>query len=222
MLKIIKKSKNPKFLIITPLKYGDIISKKTYEIQSYTENEYDWISYESNNNIPKNTQLALNEYNKHIDYIIKVDNDIDGEPGWLDKLYNTLKNSDNSIAYSYCSFDFVDIFNNKIIQFKGIEFNSELLLQRNYISSVSMIKTHILNEIGGFFCDNKYVRLLDYCLWLKMLFAGYSGILCKDAHFVALMNNNSISARSNEDYIEKMNLIRKDIIIPKIHKIKSA
>lgn len=127
-----------------------------------------------NNNIPTNTQLGLLEYEKQFTpakYVIKVDNDIDAKPNFLDSLYHTLDTSENNIAYSYCSFSFVN--ESQRIFFKAIDFNRDKLLKSNYISSVSMIKVNLLKKIGGFVCDEKYVRLLDYALWLTFLRNNY-------------------------------------------------
>lgn len=215
MFTLIHKSKNPKFLVITPLRENDTISENTLKIINDTKTEFDWISFSGNNNIPTNTQLGwehyINEYGD-IDYIIKVDNDITANPNFLDSLYETLKNSPNNVAYSYCSFSFI---NEKTkIYFRADDFNIEKLLRSNYISSVSMIKTKPLKKIGGFVRDNKYVRLLDYALWLKFLSNDYIGIADKNTYFEAELNRNSISARSQEDYINKMKLVYNDFVLP--------
>ena len=71
------KSKNPKFLIVTPLKVGDKLSSNTIKTVSNNNIQFDWISYEGDNNIPLNTVLGIAEYeknNKPLPYIIKIDN----------------------------------------------------------------------------------------------------------------------------------------------------
>ena len=62
MLKIIKKTKKPKFLVITPLRPGDMISRKTLTTVKANNTQFDWVVYEGVDNIPTNTQNALNIY----------------------------------------------------------------------------------------------------------------------------------------------------------------
>lgn len=214
-MKIIKKAKNPKFLVITPLRISDSISHSTLNLLNTTKTEFDWISFSGNNNIPKNTQLGLDEYERtigNVEYIIKVDNDITAEDNFLDSLYETLRNSDDKIAYSYCKFSFIG--KSRRFEFNNIEFDELKLLNSNFISSVSMIKRDKLKEIGDFIYDEKYVRLLDYALWLKFLANGYIGIPDYNTRFTADLNENSVSASSAKDYAIKMQRIREDFVLP--------
>lgn len=220
MYKIIKKSKNPKYLIITPLKIGDKISKETKETVKKNNIQFDWVSYEGDNNIPTNANLALEEYEKEnriIDYIIKLDNDIKMSNRMLDKMFNTIKNSPQSIAYVYSSFQYI-LPNGQSINFNK-EFDIEALLSQNYISSNSMIKRNVLRFVGGFVTDEKYVRLLDWALWLRFLYYGYLGKKVKDVNFTTPLNENNVSARGVEDYNLKISRIREDFVEPIINKM---
>lgn len=157
MIEVVHKSDNPEFLVVTPLRMGDTISKNTLKLINDTKSSFDWVSYSGNNNIPTNTSLGLSEYKKKFGqpkYIIKVDNDITANSNFLDSLYTTLKSSNDDVAYSYCSFSFVN--GTQKISFKAIDFDSDRLLKGNYISSVSMIKTDLLDKVGRI------------CLWWKI------------------------------------------------------
>lgn len=216
-MQIVKKVNNPKFLVITPLRISDSISKSTLNLLNTTITDFDWISYSGNNNIPKNTQLGLDEYENtigNVEYLIKVDNDITAEDNFLDSLYDKLKNSNDNIAYSYCKFSFIG--KNRKFEFNDIEFDEMKLLNGNFISSVSMIKRDKLKEIGDFIYDEKYVRLLDYALWLKFLANDYIGIPDYNTGFIADLNENSVSAASLKDYLAKMEIIKEDFILPYI------
>ena len=216
MFKIIKKVINPKYLVITPLKKGDCISPSLTNTIQYNKS-YDWISYEGNNNIPLNTELALKKYESKyepVKYIIKIDNDIHMQKGMLNKMYNVLSNSKDNIGYVYVPFKYT--LKEQSITFDR-EFDKELLIQQNYISSNSMIKRNILEEIGGFVTDDKYVRLLDWCLWLKMLRYGYIGEKI-NSFFQTPLNKNNVSAGSTKDYKLKYDRVKQDFILP-YHKL---
>lgn len=207
------KTKNPKFLVITPLKENDEISMETYNSVLQNSTEFNWVSYSANNNIPTNTKLGLEEYekeNKKLPYIIKIDNDVVFGTNTLSYMYNCIKNSEKKIGYVYCNFDYIK--NNRIFaSFKFLQFNGTQLKKSNYISSVSMIKRNVLEKVGGFITNNKYKRLLDYALWLKMLNQGYIGKLSQ-GYFKAIMSENSISNGSDEEYKKVLREVHRDFI----------
>lgn len=217
MLTTIHKSKSPKFLIITPLKEGDKISKETKKTVKRNTISFDWISYESNNNIPTNTTLALEEYEQQYikpEYLIKVDNDIEMDRSLLDNMYYNLVNSNDRIGYCYCPFRYV-LPDGREIQFNQ-QFDRNKLLKQNYISSNSMIKRNVLDEVGGFVCDNKYERLLDYAFWLRCLYYGYEGLMIPGKEFRTPLNEGNISNRGEDDYKLKYSRIYNDFCLPLI------
>jgi hypothetical protein len=77
----------------------------------------------------------------------------------LDEMYKLLSGTNNNISYCYCSFSYI-LPDGKQISFNK-NFNKNELLKQNYISSNSMIKLDKLDQVGGFVCNDKYVRLLD-------------------------------------------------------------
>lgn len=223
MLEIIKKVDNPRFLVITPLRKGDKISKKTMEILETNSTPFDWVSFKSKRNVPGNTKMGLLEYEKEfpkLPYIIKIDNDINASSCLLDIMYQTIKSSKENEAYTYSSFSYVKN-GKKLFSFPAILFNMEKLLKHNYISSNSMIKRDLLDKVGGFVTDKKLERLLDYALWLKFLYHGYKGVPCL-SYFEAEMSDKSISAQSQQDYNKKMILVHKQFVEPILNKIRSG
>ena len=77
-----------------------------------------------------------------------------------------------------------------------------------------MINYEKLKEIGGFVKDDKYRRLLDWALWLKFLAAGYHGVLCQTASFIAMSDENTVSAGTKEDYRLKYARVKEDFVKP--------
>jgi len=215
MLKIIKKSNNPRYLVITPLKTGDKISKITKKTIKRNDIPFNWISYEAANNIPTNTQLALNKYNEDIRYIIKIDNDINASRNMLDIMYTTLVQSQKlnpNIAYCYPKFKYI-LKDGRQIDFSNNTFDVNKLLQSNYITSNSMIDRQLLYKVGNLVIDNQYERLLDWALWLRFLYYGYIGIPCSKS-FETPLNDNNISARGEEDYKIRYERVYKDFVLP--------
>jgi hypothetical protein len=143
--------------------------------------------------------------------MIKIDNDIYMDNNLLDDMYHTIINADDNVGYVYCPFTY--------IAYDGAEmlfdypFNKKKLLDSNYISSNSMINRNMLEEIGGFVVDNKYVRLLDWCLWLKMLKHGYIGQrISSDKSFTTPLVEGNVSSRGFDDYVIKRDRVIEDFI----------
>jgi len=216
-IKIERKVKDPKFLVITPLLPSHEISKETKKTIKRNDIPFDWIKGIGNNNIPTNTKNSINLYKKQYGYIkfyIMLDNDIILSRHMLDKMYETIKNTPEYIAYTYTNFEFKGEINAK---FPAIPFDAIRLLQSNYISSNSMFKTNIVEEIG-LVTDDKYKRLLDWAFLLKLLVKGYIGIPTRNASFIAISNEGSISSGSQNDYIIKSQRVKEDFILPFIKK----
>ena len=215
---VTKCNKQPEILVITPLKSGDKISKNTKKSIKRNKTPFVWISYMGNNNPAKNTEIAYKQYkhnNKLPPYVIKIDNDITASRCMLDKMYNTLVNakykSDGKYSYAYCGFEFSGALQHK---FPLRNFDAYALMKQNYISFNSLIDTYALDTIGGFVTDNKGFRLLDWALWLKFLKYGFIGIPVKDAYFTAFASQNSISAGSRDDYVQKYQWVYRNFIEP--------
>lgn len=216
MLKIRNKSDDPKILVVTPLLPGHEISRDTRTTIKRNRVLYDWITYTDNNNIPTNCTNAINTYKEKFGYLpqyyLMIDNDIVLGRNMIDKLYNCLLSfKSEKVAYAYASFEFKGAVNKK---FPAIPFNPKKLIEQNYISSNSMIKMKNLIEIGGLVTDEKYERLLDWCLWLKFLKNGMYGVNCPSASFIAVSSEDDISAGSREDYLLKYQRVIKDFIKP--------
>jgi hypothetical protein len=152
---------------------------------------------------------AYEKKNKPLPYIIKIDGHTTWKKGTLDKMYQTMLKTQDHEAYVYCSFEFVQ---NKIpiVSFKNIAFDITIIRKMNYISSNSMIKRRLLDEVP-FIIDDKYVRLLDYAHWLSFLKRGYIGKL-SDGYFSSEMNFNNVSSGSNEDYNTKLELVHRNFL----------
>jgi len=221
-MKYIKKSAERKFLVITPLRKGDVVSDITLDTIQRNSLPFEWIEYQGTGNPYKNTHSALLTYSREKkvpEYVIKIDNDIEAEDGMLDKMYDILVNAKPNVAYTYCSFEFKGAVNAK---FPAAPFNSTKLCMSNSISSMSMLKLDALNNIKGFVTDDKYFRLLDWALWLKFLEFGYVGQPTMNTSFIAHSGPNSVSARSNEDYKEKFNRIQQDFVKPILERINQS
>ena len=219
MIKKVVEQKDPQILIITPLREGAKVSKQTKKTIKRTRTPYTWITYMGKGNPACNTNKGLKEYRKNYDkvppYVIKLDNDITASRFMLDKMVTALQRqsvmSDHRAGYAYCSFKFEGAVN---ASFPADPFDIRRLMQHNYISFNSLIVYEALRQSGGFVTDDKYFRLLDWALWLKMFSYGYQGLPVQDCNFVAYASPDSVSAKGQEDYEIKHRAVHEDFVTP--------
>lgn len=209
-IKVLNLSENPLFSIVTPLRTGDSISHNTRDSVDKCKLPFNWISVESDFNVMKNFDIGFYELLKRkvlATKVIKIDNDTEWEENTLENMYYTLENSNKEIGYSYCSFSYKGFINS---DFPAVEFDIEKLKIGNYISSNSMFKSKTIYDVG-LVTEDKYERLLDWAFLLKCLKYNYIGIPCK-GNFIAHSSENSVSARSKEDYNIKRERVLKDFL----------
>ena len=214
VIKIVKECNNPKILVITPLLPGHKISKETKKTIKRNDVKFKWIASIGKNNIPTNVELGMNWYWRTYKtlppFVFPLDNDIILGRKILDKLLNKLEFSDEDIAFSYASFEFKGTVNKA---FPADPYDIKRLMEGNYISSNSLFKSYVVFNVG-FVTDDMYKRLLDYAMILKLFGAGYKGIPCPEANFIAISTKNDISAGSETDYWIKYNRVKRDFIQP--------
>lgn len=221
MLNVIREDENSVVLVVTPLLPNHKISKETKKTIKRNKVPFTWISFEGNNNIPTNVQMGINEYAKKAkkipQFLLPLDRDIILGRYMIDRMATALSILPKEVAYTYASFEFKGIVNKS---FPARAFDINQLVLNNYISSNSMIRTKSLLDIGGFVTDDKFKRLLDWCLWLKFYSYGYIGMPCPIASFVAVSSKDDVSAGSVEDFNIKRNRVMQEFVRPLIEKAK--
>lgn len=218
-IEVVKSTKFPDVLVVTPLLPGHRISKDTKKTIKRNRLKFFWISSQGKNNIPINYEQGLWWAEKNIKnlpkYCIMIDNDIILGRSMLDRLHKRIHNTTSSVAFTYASFEFKGVINR---QFPADPFNPNRLMKSNYISSNSMFKMDVINKVG-LVKDDKYRRLLDWAFLLKLVGNGYIGKEEPRARFIAMSETGSISAGDNEDYRIKHARVFEDFIKPLVEKV---
>lgn len=217
MLNILRKDKNPKVLVGTPLWTGHKISREIKTTIKRNDVPILWYTYSGSNNIPTNWWLGLQELKKKVkklpEYFIPLDRDINMGRHMLDRMVDVFedKRTPPNVAFVYCKFEFKGAVNR---EFPADPYDINRLIQGNYISSNSMMKRELLEFIGGPVMDEKYKRLLDWALWLKFAQLGFIGRACLNTSFVAISSETDISAGTPEDYQLKHERVVEDFVKP--------
>jgi len=213
---ILRSTKFPDVLVVTPLLEFDFVSKDTRKTIKRNKLKYLWISSQGNHNIPTNAQEGLLWAKENVrpmpKYYIMIDNDIVLGRSMLDRLFKSLEKSEDDIGYAYAGFEYKGTTNMK---FPADPFEPERLMKANYISSNSMFKIDVVDEVG-LVTNDKYKRLLDWAFLLKCLAKGYHGLNVPNARFVAVSEPGDVSSGSHNDYWTKHAKVYKDFVQPMI------
>jgi len=213
-IKILKQDKGSEILVVTPLLPGHKISKETRVTLKRNKTPITWLSSMGNNNIPTNAQLGINwykrKYSNSLNFYMMLDNDITLGRKAIDKLYDKLKSSPPHIGYSYASFKYEGHINK---EFPAVPFNINKLVKANYISSNSLFKMDVIENVG-LITDEFYKRLLDWAFLLKCYGQGFMGVPVPEASFKAISSMNDVSAGSDQDYKIKSRRVYESFIKP--------
>lgn len=204
----------PKVLVVTPLYTGHKISRETKVTIKRNDIPFIWMTAEGKFNIPMNVTLGLNwfkaKFNYLPEYFLMIDRDITLGRCMIDKMYKRLAPFNLPNAYTYANMVYKGHINQA---FPARPFDIRQLIQHNYISSNSLFRMDVLQEVG-LVTDEKYKRLLDWAFLLKLFKNGYIGIPCLDANFVVNSTENDISAGTPQDYNLKRNRVLVDFVKP--------
>lgn len=115
------------------------------------------------------------------EFVIFCDADVLMEPDMLETMHRALKEHPEH-AFAYGAFYLASKL------FRGVPFDKQTLFERNYISTMSLIRREDFPRF-----DEKLKRFQDWDLWLTIVKQGKTGILCSEekALFKALVDGKS-------------------------------
>lgn len=184
-----------KITIVIPIKNGGSadITLKSLEEQTFTD--FDTIVIDDEN---RGANWARNEGFKKVktEFVLFSDDDINWDLNGIAHLYGYLMAAPEA-SFSYGSYKMGDqIFCDK-------EYDAGLLMQTNYISTMSLIRSE---HFPGF--DENIKRLQDWDLWLNMLRTGKIGVYCKRQIFTTEIRDGISYGKDSIDWTKAVNIIK--------------
>lgn len=145
----------------------------------------------------KGANWARNEGFKQVDteFVLFSDNDIKWRETGIQSLLDALQDDDDA-SYSYGAYTMAGQ------TLCNQEFNEFQLLDHNYISTMSLIRS---KDFPGF--DESLERFQDWDLWLTMLGEGHVGTYCGEVIFDTELKDG-ISKNGNMSLVEGINIIK--------------
>lgn len=140
------------------------------------------------------------------EFVIFVDGDVTFNPGAFAVMKKALDESDETVAYAYGHYSRRGALTGC---FRACPFNDVRLRQHNFISTMSLIRFNVLVEATPLpFIENE-LRLQDWSLWLRLLNAGYTGVMVNEVLFSAYYPSSGVSVRDPLDYQKWREIIAK-------------
>jgi len=133
-------------------------------------------------------------------------------------MISVLEKTNVEVGYVYCGFEYKGYRN---IQFPVRDFDPNLILYRNYISTMSIHKIGHWKKYGRF--DLNLFRYQDWDIYLNYLLVHHiRGIPCTNAYFYALSDDKDISMKKDKNYKHLIKIIKKYNLPIKIEVSKDA
>lgn len=200
----------PRVAVVIPLRATDEVLPQTtasLEAQSFRDFSVTVIKSEHSAGTNRNEGARRTKS----EFLLFLDADVALQPTFLEDMVLAL-DAYPAASYAYCSYERAGYLTGRVW---SEPFNPITLERDNYISTMSLIRR---KHFVGF--NEELDRLQDWELWLRMLDAGYTGVLVDGIGFTAYYKSGDLSTRDNwEPSMDAMRRSvamsrRVDIIIP--------
>jgi glycosyltransferase involved in cell wall biosynthesis len=193
----------PLVLVVIPCRRGSHAELTLASLAKQTFREFDVVlQYDYEKGAAYARNKGFREHERRSDYVLFADDDVYFEPFALELLLDTLCKAPGDVAYSYGAYKMGRLL------FCDQEFDPKILLKRNFISTMSLIRVSRFIESGGF--DESLLRLQDYELWLRMwLQFKWRGAYCKRVIFSTELRRNGITYGNTQQYSEAIAIVRR-------------
>ena len=185
----------PNITIVIPLRMGDDADITLWSLAQQSYKRFKIIIVPDQGN---GSNWARNEGFHMVDteYVLFCDNDIQWSEKGIEWLVRALEDNPDA-SYSY------GVWTDNRGELSFEEFDAEELRKRNFISTMSLIRTE---DFCGF--DEEIKRLQDWDVWLTMLKNGKVGVQCGYNIFSTVTTNDGITNDSEEDYLKAKKIIQ--------------
>jgi len=196
-------NQSPKLTIVIPVKQGSDADTTLWSLQESSFQDFKIVIVPDQG---RGANWARNEGFGSVDteFVLFSDNDIKWDEKGIYWLMLALEENPEA-SYSY------GVWNDNRGELSFEEFDAVELKRRNYISTMSVIRT---KDFCGF--DENIDRLQDWDLWLSMLEEGKVGVNCGRTIFSTVTSNRGITNDSVEDYQKAKQVIINKHELPNI------
>ena len=143
------------------------------------------------------------------EYIARMDGDDICSKVRFEKEIEYLENHPE-IALVSCHMEMYDetgVFG--VIKFRETPILKDFLKASQFCHAGCMMRTNVLKELGGYTVSDKFLRVEDYDLWVRLYLAGYKGYNLQEVLYSMRDDRNAIKRRTLKNRRNESRVIRK-------------
>ena len=143
------------------------------------------------------------------DYVARMDGDDTCNPLRFEKEIKYLANNPNIVLVSCCMdmYDENGVF--ATIKYKEEPQLKDFLRTSQFCHAGCMMRTDVLRSVGGYTVSEKYLRVEDYELWVRLYLAGYRGYNLQETLYSMRDDRNALKRRTFKNRINESRVIMK-------------
>ena len=143
------------------------------------------------------------------EYVARMDGDDTCSPFRFEKELEYLEENPGITLVS-CNMEQYDeegVFG--VVEYKENPILKDFLRGSQFCHAGCMIRTNILKELGGYTVSDKFLRVEDYELWVRLYLAGHKGYNLQEVLYSMRDDRNATKRRTFKNRVNESRVIRK-------------
>lgn len=143
------------------------------------------------------------------EYVARMDGDDVCNPTRFEKELNFLDKHPEYALVS-CNMELYDkdgVF--RIIEYKEQPLLKDFLKTSQFCHAGCMMRTSVMKELGGYTVSDKFLRVEDYDLWVRLYIAGYKGYNLQEVLYSMRDDRNAAKRRTFKNRLNESRVIKK-------------
>lgn len=143
------------------------------------------------------------------EYIARMDGDDVCNPTRFEKELDFLEKNPEYALVS-CQMELYDkdgVF--RVVEHKEQPLLKDFIKRSQFCHAGCMMRTKVMKDLGGYTVSDKFLRIEDYELWVRMYLAGYKGYNLQEVLYSMRDDRNAVKRRTFKNRRNESRLIRK-------------
>lgn len=143
------------------------------------------------------------------EYIARMDGDDVCNPTRFEKELDFLEKNPEYALVS-CQMELYDkdgVF--RVVEHKEQPLLKDFIKRSQFCHAGCMMRTKVMKDLGGYTVSDKFLRIEDYELWVRMYLAGYKGYNLQEVLYSMRDDRNAVKRRTFKNRLNESRVIKK-------------